>query len=63
MLDRGFSETDLRTMLEDATGYHEDFEPGRCVIETRHGGQTWHVIVEPLVADKVLLVVTAFKVD
>jgi hypothetical protein len=63
MLDRGFSETDLRTMLEDATGYHEDHERGRYVIETQHGKQPWHVIVEPLAEDQVLLVVSAYKAD
>ena len=49
MLDRNFSEMELRTMMEDPTGYHEDHEPGRSrhVIETRHGGRSWHVIVEP----------------
>jgi len=28
MLDRNFSDTDLRTMLQDATGYFADHEPG-----------------------------------
>jgi hypothetical protein len=63
MLDRSFSETDLRTLLEDATGYHEDHEPGRYAIETWHGGRSWLVIVEPQIEDKVLLVVTAYQVD
>ena len=61
MLDRSFNETDLRTMLEAATGYHEDHEPGRYVIETRHGGKLWHVIVEPLVLEEILIVVTAYQ--
>ncbi len=29
MVDRGFSEADLRTMLEDAQGISEDAAPGR----------------------------------
>ncbi len=61
MRDRGFNEADLRTMLEDAEGLREDHEPGRYVVETRHGGKPWHVIVEPQVEDQVLLVVTAYK--
>ena len=62
MLDRRFSETDLRIMVQDATGYHEDHEPGRYVLETRHGGELWYVIVEPLFGAEALLVVTAYKV-
>ncbi len=61
MLDRDFSDTDLRLMLEDATGFHEDHEPGRYVIETRHGGKSWYVIVEPLIQEEVLMVVTAYQ--
>lgn len=63
MVDRRFSGTDLRMMLEDALGWHENHEPGRYVIETRLGGKPWHVIVEPLAEDEVLLVVTAYKTD
>ena len=63
MLDRTFSETDLLTMLEDATDYHEDYEPGRYVIETRHGGHSWEIIVEPLVDDEILLVISAWRLD
>ena len=63
MLDRNFSETDLRAMLEDATGYHQDHEPGRFVIETRLGGKSWHIIVEPQIEDEILVVVTAYKPD
>ena len=60
MVDRGFSQTDLRLMLEDAAGYHEDVEPGRWVIETFHHGRPWEVIVEPLSDERLLLVVTAY---
>jgi hypothetical protein len=63
MPDRNFSETDLRTMLEDATGNREDHEPGRYVIESRHGGESWHVIVEPQVEDEIVVVVTAYKTN
>ena len=63
MLSRNFSDTDLRVMLADAAGYHEDHEPGRYVIEARHDGTLWHVIVEPQVDDETLVVVTAYKPD
>ena len=62
MTDRRFSEADLRTMLEDASGYHENDEPGRWVVETRHGGNAWEVVVEPVPQENVLVVVTAYPV-
>ena len=62
MLDRGFNEAELRSMLEDATAYHADVMEGRWVVETRHGSRAWEVIVEPLPAEQVLLIVTAYPV-
>jgi hypothetical protein len=63
MIDRRFSEIDLREMLEDATGYHPDIEEGRLAIETRHGNRKWIVVVEPFEQELKLLVVTAFSID
>jgi hypothetical protein len=63
MINRGFSETDLRTILADATGYREDCEPGRYVIETRHDDQDWEIVVEPSADDETLLVISAWRVD
>ncbi len=37
MVDRAFKETDLRSMLEDTTGYHRDVLEDRWMIECRHG--------------------------
>ena len=62
MTDRRFNESELRLMLEDALGYHENDEAGRWVIETRHSGRSWEVIIEPVPAEKVLVVVTAYPV-
>jgi hypothetical protein len=62
MVQREFSETDLRTMLEDATGYHEDDDdPRRYVIETQFNGDPWEVVVEPLADDETLVVITAWR--
>ena len=47
MMHRDFTEIDLRTMLHRATRYRPDVELGRWVIETRHRGGSWEVIVEP----------------
>ncbi len=62
MEDRGFNEVDLRAMLERASNYRRDVVEGRRVIETRHAGRGWEVIVEPDGALSLLVVVTAFAV-
>jgi hypothetical protein len=61
--DRGFSETDLRATMEVATGFRDDIEPGRWVVETRHESRSWLVVVEPDSIDKLLVVITGFQVD
>jgi hypothetical protein len=64
MVDRGFSEIDLRLMMENAIGIVEDeVAPGRWIVETRHAGEQWHVIVEPDFGDQVVVVVTAYGVN
>jgi hypothetical protein len=63
MIDRGFNEADLRLMMEQATGYHEDYEEGRWVIVATHAGRAWEVIVEPWPDESVLVVITAYPVD
>ena len=60
MLDRGFTEIELRALLEDAIGLHPDPGPGRWRVETTHRGRPWRVIVEPDFLLQVLVVVTAF---
>lgn len=62
MDDRRFTEIDLRRMLERATGYREDVVEGRWVIETKHRGRAWEVIVEPDPERGLLVVVTAYAV-
>ena len=63
MEDRGFDEVDLRRMLEHATGHAPDIVGGRFVIEARHAGHAWAVIVEPDAESQLLVVVTAYPVD
>jgi len=63
MEDRRFSEIDLRRMLERAVGYREDVVEDRWVIETRHRGRPWEVIVEPDRERLLLVVVTAYPVS
>ena len=60
---RGFTETDLRRMLQEARDLREDWVPGRWVVETSHGGRPWEVVVEPDTIERVVVVVTAYPVD
>ena len=63
MIDRSFSETDLREMMQNAHNFHSDLATGRFIIETTHRSRAWEVIVEPDTVAKVLIVVTAYPVD
>ena len=63
MEDRAFNEVDLRRMLELAAGYRADILEGRFVIDTRHAGGSWEVIVEPDEMRRLLVVITAYPVD
>jgi len=61
--DRGFSEPDLRAMLERARGYRPDIIEGRWVIVTVFRRRTWEVVVEPDVGARRLVVVTAYSYE
>lgn len=63
MVDRSFNEADLRLMLENATGYHENHEEGRWAIESKHDGRPWEIIVEPIPEEQILVMVTADPLD
>lgn len=63
MVDRDFTEVDLRRMLEYATGLRLDVVEGRWVVETRHARSRWEVIVEPDEEIRLLIVVTAYPVS
>jgi hypothetical protein len=60
MVDRRFTELELRAMLEGAEGYRTDVVEGRFVIDARHRRKRWEVIVEPDPVVKRLVVVTAY---
>lgn len=63
MEDRGFTEVDLRFMLEHATSYRPSEVESRFVIATRFRGRPWEVVVEPDDVEHLLVVVTAYGVD
>ena len=60
MADRGFTELDLRGMLNRAARYRPDTVAGRWVIFARHRRRDWEVIVEPDPDVRLLVVVTAY---
>jgi hypothetical protein len=62
MVDRRFTEVDLRRMLERASRRRQDVVEGRWVIETKHRGKAWEVVVEPDLERDLLVVVTAYRV-
>jgi hypothetical protein len=61
VIDRSFSETDLRLMLDQATGLRPDHVLGRWIVETTLDDLSWEVIVEPDEDAQVLIAVTAYK--
>jgi hypothetical protein len=64
MEDRDFTEVDLRRMLETARGYREHGEiEGRFVVDARHHGGVWEVIIEPDHEEALLVVVTAYPLE
>lgn len=62
MVDRGFTEVDLRQMFQDATYVRPDVEEGRWTIEARHDGRQWEIVVEPDLPSRLLVVITAYPV-
>lgn len=61
MVDRGFSELDLRAMLLGASSYRRDVVSGRWRVMARHQGTQWEIIVEPDRALELLVVITAYR--
>lgn len=62
MLDRSFTELDLRQMLEEASSLRRDVEGGRWIVSTHHRRRRWEVVVEPDEAERVIVVITAYPV-
>ena len=60
MLQRDFSDIDLRSMLDRATNHRPDEIEGRWIIDTHHQQWDWEIIVEPDPEERLLVVVTAY---
>ena len=63
MVDRSFSEVELRSMMERAMMIREDYEVGRWVVETSHRSRPWEVVVEPDPDEEILVVITAYPLE
>jgi hypothetical protein len=63
MLERGVTEVELRTMFERARGLRESHVEGRFVVETRHEGSEWEVVVEPDFDLECIAVVTVYNTE
>jgi Domain of unknown function (DUF4258) len=63
MEQRGVAEVEVRIMLERATGFRPNGVEGRFMIDGRHQGRPWIVIVEPDGEAKLLVVVTVYEVS
>jgi hypothetical protein len=61
MIDRDFSEAELRLMMEVADGLIPGSSPGRWNVETIRHGDAWEVVVEPDEVERVIVVITAYK--
>lgn len=60
MMDRGFTEIEVRLMMDNATALREAEVPLRWIAETAHDSCPWSIIVEPDMADRLLIVITAY---
>jgi len=63
MIDRDFTEVDLRSMMHEAIGFRPDVVEGRWVIDARRAGKPWEVIVEPNAPGERLVVITAYPLS
>ena len=58
----GFTEVELRRMMERARSLHRLPRRGRWVAETTHKGARWEVVVKPDPVTELLEVITAYPV-
>ncbi len=63
MAERGIDELELRAMLLKPKAWHSVEFPGRYAIVAVRRGADWRIIVEPDAAERVLVVVTAYRVE
>jgi len=60
MRDRSLNEADVRDMLERAHALAPNHEPGRWIAVSRMRGVDWEIILEPIMDEQILAIVTAY---
>lgn len=63
MIQRGFTEIELRAMLLNVNSIEKDKEEGRFLIKSKHNGNNWEIIVEPDGIEKLVVVITAYPIE
>jgi hypothetical protein len=63
MVDRGFTEVELRRMLQHASKLRRDIIPERWVAVARHKGKSWEIILAPDFDSEVTVVITAYPLS
>ncbi len=63
MADRGFTELELRVMLDTATAVRRDFVPDRWIVHTRHRRRRWEVILELDAEMQRVIAISAYPVE
>ena len=63
MVDRNFTEVDLRGMLERADRIVAGVVEGRHVVSALHRGKVWEIVLEPDDDSRVVVIVTAYAKD
>ncbi len=61
MEERGFTEVDLRAMLQAPLGLEPSVHDGRFVVRCGHRDRSWAVVVEPWESEHLLVIVTAYQ--
>lgn len=63
MIDRGFTEADLRLMVEVTDEILPGSGSGRWILCTMLYRERWEVVVEPDESDHVIVVITAYRAE
>ncbi len=62
MIQRSFTEIELREMFDRATTLRPDKEIGRYVAVSTLHSANWEIILEPDINEKLIVVVTAYPI-
>ncbi len=63
MIQRSFTEVELREMFDRVTSFHPDKEIGRYVAKSTLGSAKWEIILEPDFDEEMIVVITAYPIE